>query len=72
LALADRRVQEPTGRDGRAQDQTRCQIKTQRLFYICEGRMLESILTIIALLLSGAVVGVGVIIAVLWFSVEKD
>ena len=34
--------------------------------------MLESILTIIALLLSGAIVGVGVIIAVLWFSVEKD
>jgi hypothetical protein len=34
--------------------------------------MLESILTIIALLLSGAVVGVGVIIAVFWFSVEKD
>ena len=34
--------------------------------------MIESILTIIALLLSGAVVGVGVIIAVLWFSVEKD
>jgi hypothetical protein len=34
--------------------------------------MLESILTIIALLLTGAVVGVGVIIAVLWFSVEKD
>ena len=34
--------------------------------------MLESILTIIALLLSGAVVGVGGIVAVLWFSVEKD
>ena len=34
--------------------------------------MLESILTIIALLLTGAVVGVGVIIAVLWFSVDKD
>jgi hypothetical protein len=34
--------------------------------------MLESILTIIALLISGAVVGVGVIVAVLWFSVEKD
>jgi hypothetical protein len=34
--------------------------------------MLESILTIIALLLSGAVVGVGVIIAVFWFSVDKD
>jgi len=34
--------------------------------------MLESILTIIALLISGAVVGVGVIVAVLWFSVEND
>jgi hypothetical protein len=34
--------------------------------------MLESILTIIALLLSGAVIGVGIIVAVLWFSVEKD
>ena len=34
--------------------------------------MLESILTIIALLFSGAVVGVGIIVAVLWFSVEKD
>jgi hypothetical protein len=34
--------------------------------------MIESILTIIALLLSGAVVGVGVIVAVLWFSVDKD
>ena len=34
--------------------------------------MLESILTIIALLLSGAIVGGGVIVAVLWFSVEKD
>jgi len=34
--------------------------------------MLESILTIIALLLSGAAVGVGVIIAVFWFSVDKD
>jgi hypothetical protein len=37
-----------------------------------ETTMIESILTIIALLLSGAVVGVGVIVAVLWFSVEKD
>jgi hypothetical protein len=72
LALADRRVQESTGRDSRAQEQTRCQIKTQRFLYFCEGRMLESILTIIALLLSGAVVGVGVIIAVFWFSVDKD
>ena len=34
--------------------------------------MLESILTIIALLISGAVVGIGIIVAVLWFSVEKD
>jgi len=34
--------------------------------------MLESILTIIVLLLSGAVIGVGVIIAVFWFSVDKD
>jgi len=34
--------------------------------------MIESILTIIALLMIGACVGVGVIIAVLWFSVEKD
>jgi hypothetical protein len=34
--------------------------------------MLESILIIIALMLSGAVVGVGVLLAVLWFSVEKD
>jgi hypothetical protein len=34
--------------------------------------MLESILTIIALLITGACVGIGVIIAVLWFSVDKD
>jgi hypothetical protein len=34
--------------------------------------MIESILTIIVLLLVGACIGVGVIIAVLWFSVEKD
>jgi len=34
--------------------------------------MFESILTIIALLLSGAVVGVGIIVAVLWFSMDKD
>jgi hypothetical protein len=66
------RVQKFPSGDSRAQEQTRCQIKTQRLLYFCEGRMLESILTIIALLLTGAVVGVGVIIAVLWFSVEKD
>jgi hypothetical protein len=34
--------------------------------------MIESILTIIALLISGAAVGIGIIVAVLWFSVEKD
>lgn len=34
--------------------------------------MLESILTIVALLITGACVGIGVIIAVLWFSVDKD
>jgi hypothetical protein len=34
--------------------------------------MLESILIIIALLITGACVGIGVIIAILWFSVEKD
>jgi hypothetical protein len=34
--------------------------------------MIESILIIIALLLSGAIVGVGIIIAVLRFSVDKD
>ena len=34
--------------------------------------MLESILIIVALLLTGAIVGLGVIIAVLWFSVDKD
>ena len=34
--------------------------------------MMESILTIIVLLLVGACIGVGVIIAVLWFSMEKD
>jgi hypothetical protein len=37
-----------------------------------EFNMMESILTIIVLLLVGACIGVGVIIAVLWFSVEKD
>jgi len=72
LELAGRRVQKFPGSDSRAQEQTRCPIKTQRLLYFCEGRMLESILTIIALLLTGAVVGVGIIVAVLWFSVEKD
>jgi len=34
--------------------------------------MMESILTIIVLLMVGACVGVGVLIAILWFSVEKD
>ena len=34
--------------------------------------MLESILIIVTLLLTGVCVGVGVIIAVLWFSVDKD
>ena len=34
--------------------------------------MMESILTIISLLMIGACVGVGVIIAVLWFSMDKD
>ncbi len=34
--------------------------------------MMESILTIIVLLMVGACVGVGVIIAVLWFSMNKD
>jgi hypothetical protein len=37
-----------------------------------ENHMMSSILTIIVLLMVGACVGVGVIIAVLWFSVEKD
>ena len=34
--------------------------------------MLESILIIVALLLTGAIVGVGIIIAILWFSVDKS
>jgi len=34
--------------------------------------MLESILIIIVLLLSGAAVGIGIIVAVLWFSMDKD
>ena len=37
-----------------------------------ESNMMESILTIIVLLMVGACIGVGVIIAVLWFSVDKD
>lgn len=36
------------------------------------ANMISSILTIIVLLMVGACIGVGVIIAVLWFSVEKD
>jgi len=34
--------------------------------------MISSILTIIVLLLVGAFIGVGILIAVLWLSVEKD
>ena len=34
--------------------------------------MISSILTIIVLLMVGACIGIGVIIAVLWFNVEKD
>jgi len=34
--------------------------------------MMSSILTIIVLLMVGACVGVGVLIAILWFSVDRD
>jgi hypothetical protein len=34
--------------------------------------MIESILTIIALLLIGACVGIGIIIAIVYFSWDKD
>jgi len=34
--------------------------------------MISSILTIIVLLLVGAFVGVGILVAVLWMSVDKD
>jgi hypothetical protein len=34
--------------------------------------MISSILTIIVLLLVGAFIGAGILIAVLWLSVEKD
>ena len=34
--------------------------------------MIESILTIIVLLMVGACAGVGVLIAILWFSMDKD
>jgi MFS superfamily sulfate permease-like transporter len=37
-----------------------------------EFNMMESILTIIVLLMVGACVGVGVLIAILWFSVDRD
>lgn len=34
--------------------------------------MLESILIIVALLLTGVCVGIAVLLALLWFSVDKD
>ena len=34
--------------------------------------MIESILTLFALLFTGACIGVGVIVAVLYMSIEKD
>jgi hypothetical protein len=34
--------------------------------------MISSILTIIVLLLVGAFVGVGILVAILWMSVEKN
>jgi len=34
--------------------------------------MISSILTIIVLLLVGAFIGVGILVAVLWLSVDKD
>ena len=34
--------------------------------------MIESILTLFVLLMIGACIGVGVIIAVLWFSMDKN
>jgi hypothetical protein len=34
--------------------------------------MMSSILTIIVLLLVGAFIGVGILVAVLWLSVDKD
>jgi hypothetical protein len=34
--------------------------------------MIESILTIIVVLLIGAFVGAGILVAVLWISVDKD
>jgi hypothetical protein len=34
--------------------------------------MISSILTIIVLLLVGAFVGVGILVAILWMSVDKD
>jgi len=34
--------------------------------------MIESILTIIVVLLIGAFIGAGILVAVLWISVDKD
>lgn len=34
--------------------------------------MIESLLTLIALLLSGAVIGVGIVVAILYMSWDKD
>jgi hypothetical protein len=34
--------------------------------------MIESILTIISVLLIGAFIGAGILVAVLWISVDKD
>jgi len=34
--------------------------------------MIESILTIIVVLLIGAFIGAGILVAVLWMSVDKD
>lgn len=34
--------------------------------------MIESILTIITVLLIGAFAGAGILVAILWFSVDKD
>ena len=34
--------------------------------------MFESFLILVALLLTGACVGIGIILAVLWFNVDRD
>jgi hypothetical protein len=34
--------------------------------------MIESILTIISVLLIGAFIGAGILVAILWISVDKD